>query len=310
MSPNQVPLVEKPAARRSGGRTEFLANGLWTSAVVVRNWLKRVGMLGPLEGVLARIGPRLLPPPTSPTTVTLPLGLAMKVPPASPSYRNFAAGVYERDVTALVLSLISGGMTFLDLGASIGYYTLLASRLTGPAGRVFAFEPDSEAYEYLEHNVQANRLENVVAVRKAVTNRSVTMSFTRPELERGFLINASTGVGTGVGTVDTVSLDDFFRALGWPRVDLIKLDIEGSESSALWGMAELLERNRGVRLIMELNADALTRAGSSVTELVTTLKKLAFSKAFLIERRREVAVEGLIRSTAAVHNLLLTPTAS
>ena len=68
--------------------------------------------------------------------------------------------------------------------------------------------------------------------------------------------------------------------------------------------------SQGNLIVMELNADALTRAGSSVTELVTTLKKLAFSKAFLIERRREVAVEGLIRSTAAVHNLLLTPTAS
>jgi len=265
------------------------------------NWLKRIGLLGHLDGVLARLGPRLLPPPIVATTVTLPLGLVMTVPPGSPSFRNFAAGVYERDVTALIVSLISAEMSFVDLGASIGYYTLLASRLTGPAGHVYAFEPDPEAYDYLERNVQANGVTNVVTANKAVAERTATMSFTRRELERGFLADTS----SGSATVEAVSLDDFFSNLGWPRVDVIKLDIEGAEARAFSGMSGILSRNSGIRIIMELNTEALGQAGSSLAELVATLRRLGFSKAHLIERRREVDLEGLLRGSAAVHNLLL-----
>jgi FkbM family methyltransferase len=230
--------------------------------------------------------------------------LVLTVPPGSPSFRNFAAGVYERDVTALIVSLISADMTFVDLGASIGYYTLLASRLTGPAGHVYAFEPDAEAYDYLERNVQDNGVVNVVAVNKAVADRTATMGFTRPELERGFLADTS----SGSGTVEAISLDDFFRNLGWPRVDLIKLDIEGAEARALSGMSGVLSRHSGARIIMELNTEALGQTGSSLAELVATLGRLGFSKAHLIERRREVDLAGLLRGSAAVHNLLLTRT--
>jgi hypothetical protein len=106
--------------------------------------------------------------------------------------------------------------------------------------------------------------------------------------------------------VEAISLDDFFGNLGWPRVDVIKLDIEGAEARALSGMSGILWRNSGVRIIMELNTEALDQSGSSLPDLVTTLRRLGFLKAFLIERRREVELESLLHGSAAVHNLLLT----
>src|SRR5712691_28963 len=121
------PVDETPSRRIAASRATRLANRVWSLTVEARNRLKRAGVLGPLDGLTTYLGPRLIPPPSVESEVSLQLGLELLVPPRSPSYRNFATGVYETDVTALLLRNLSHGMTVIDLGASIGYYSLLSS---------------------------------------------------------------------------------------------------------------------------------------------------------------------------------------
>jgi FkbM family methyltransferase len=192
-------------------------------------------------------------------------------------------------------------MTVVDLGASIGYYTLLASRLVGPSGHVYSFEPDPEANHYLRRNIKENRCENIVVVDKAAAELTQTVSFVRPELERGFV---SAGQ-KGSMTIEATTMDAFFGGLGWPDVHIVKMDIEGSEESALLGMGDLVRRNPTIQIIMELNQQAMRRAGRTWNQLMATLKDLGFSSGYVIELDRTMELEAFSGSRA-IHNLLLS----
>lgn len=289
------------SAQRAQSRFDSFANEIWRLAIRTRNGLKRARMLGPLDALSTYLGPRLLPPPKTDVQAELPLGLSLIVPPRYPSYRNFATGLYETDVTEQFLSLLSAGMTVVDVGANIGYYTLLASRLVGAEGRVYSFEPDPEAYTYLERNVSLNQCTNVAAVRKAAGNHVGSLGFIRPGPERGFVST----LGPQAISIDAVTLDAFFGGLAWPAVHLIKIDIEGSEEQALLGMQELVRRNPTIRIIIELNTDALARAGRTLEQLIATLGRLGFTNGYLIEQRRTLPLSSLLPGSRAVHNLLL-----
>ena len=81
-------------------------------------------------------------------------------------------GAYGKLETDLIKESVQQGDVVLDLGANIGYYTLIFARLVGPQGRVFAFEPDPENFRLLERNVKENHYTNVVAINKAVSNKT------------------------------------------------------------------------------------------------------------------------------------------
>jgi FkbM family methyltransferase len=187
-------------------------------------------------------------------------------------------GAYEPETTAWLRESLGPGMTFVDLGAHIGYYTLLAARAVGPSGRVFAFEPTRGTFEILRRNVELNGYGAVVTlVQHAVCERSgpVTM-----------FLDAATSVSAKMFQVDAtqpcesveaVSLDEYFAGFGWPSVHIVKLDIEGAERPAIDGMAELLRRNEKIRLIVELNRANLRGTATPLEELVDTLLKRGFS---------------------------------
>jgi hypothetical protein len=85
---------------------------------------------------------------------------------------NIGCGIapYEPETTAVFLSLITDGDVVVDLGAHVGYYTLLAARRVGPEGRVFAFEPNPDNFRLLVKNIESNLYSNVIPVQKAVSN--------------------------------------------------------------------------------------------------------------------------------------------
>ena len=86
----------------------------------------------------------------------------------------YATGIWEKDVTAYLMKLIEGGMVVIDIGANVGYYTLLAAEKVGGHGKVFAFEPEPSRYALLEKNVRINGLKNVILVQQAVSNKTGT----------------------------------------------------------------------------------------------------------------------------------------
>ena len=157
-------------------------------------------------------------------------------------------GLYEPGTVVLLKELLKEGMTFLDLGAYRGYYTVLASKLVGEKGRVFAFEPAPENFALLKANLQGRK--NVSLIQKAVSNKVRT----------GKLFLASFGSsahriydadeGKESVDVEVTSLDEFFKDKD-AKIDVIKMDIEGAEMSALEGMANIIKKNENLRLITE-----------------------------------------------------------
>lgn len=285
---------------------KVLANASWAAAVRARNAAKRLGLLGPLDGVLAFVGPRILRPPRVETEARLRLGLRMIVPPNFPSYRNFATGLYEPDLTEVILSRLRQGMSFVDIGANIGYYSLLSSRLVDTTGHVYAFEPDPTAYRYLVRNLTKNDCINVTARELAITETTGTARFTRNQLERGYVDGSPVESPASI-SVSTTSLDDYFAGSNWPRIDAIKLDVEGGERLAILGMRETVKRNPGAWLIMELNLGATMRSGADPNELLNLVRSLGFTAAYLVERKTAIDLRtGSFPRSHAIHNAMFT----
>jgi FkbM family methyltransferase len=184
-------------------------------------------------------------------------------------------------------------MTVVDLGAHIGYYSVLAAMEVGPSGHVYAFEPDPFTLPLLRRNVQACGYEGVVTVvPKAVSNTAgktelflgrgsgITSIYRARDSRRGPVV-----VERGTATVETISLNAYFAELGWPPVDLVKMDIEGAERVALEGMLELARRNPRLRLIVEFCPQHIKDAGATPEELFKSLRRVGFARIWVASDR-------------------------
>jgi FkbM family methyltransferase len=284
---------------------EMLYDGLWSLGVRARDVGKRLGVSGPIEPWLMYLAPLLIPPPALETEITLRTGETLWIPGNFPSQRNYSLGLYERDLCNLLPSLIQSGMSVLDVGANVGFYTVVMARLVGEHGKVFAFEPDNVAFSYLERNIAKNGCKNVIAVKLAVVDKPRTVSFVAESIERGFV--CSGGGSDDSSSIPAVSLDAYFESLGWPQIDFMKLDIEGGETDALAGMDELSRKNRNLRVVIEYNWRAIQRAGRTPDELSARLRSLGFTQGRMIERNLdEFAIDRSLPRTGAMYNLLLT----
>jgi len=144
-------------------------------------------------------------------------------------------GTYERPVQQLFRQRLHAGAIAFDIGANAGFFSLLASKLVGPTGHVYAFEPFPRNVYYLERHVRLNDLANVTVEARAITATSGEAQFQAgPHASMGTLSDG------GTLRVRTSSLDDLLADGRIPRPDFIKMDIEGAEGEALRGAATLL----------------------------------------------------------------------
>jgi FkbM family methyltransferase len=172
---------------------------------------------------------------------------------SSGGFPSRTLGHVEPEVQAALAELLEPGDVFYDVGANIGYFTLIGARLVGPAGRVVAVEPQPEALRRLHHNVALNRFANVTTIEAAVGDEEGSCSLVvSPEgiLEWAALESSPTQtlptIPVRVTTVDILRSD-------LPAPTLVKLDVEGAEDRALLGMHETLQRDRPV-VVCEVHA--------------------------------------------------------
>ena len=164
-------------------------------------------------------------------------------------------GHYEQEKQQLVRDLVKPGMKVLDIGANAGFYTLAFSRLVGPAGHVWAFEPFAENAANVLRHLALNEIRNVTLIQAAVADV--------PGLA-GFAIAASNSMGslaatTGQYAVPTIALDALVEEGVIPVPDIVKMDVEGAESRVLEGARRLL--NRGTtRFLIALHGAEQVRA--------------------------------------------------
>ena len=164
--------------------------------------------------------------------------------------------VYEPHVTAVFRRFIRPGMTVVDVGANVGYFSALASTLVGPEGRVIALEPNSENCRLILLTMLANQAENIeVLPISAAAERGWQYFSTHVGSNGGFIGSTRDDLLDGRGTVVAAfPLDDIIEG----PVHLMKLDVEGAEGLVLAGAHTLLDRYRPI-VISELSIEMLDR---------------------------------------------------
>jgi FkbM family methyltransferase len=182
-------------------------------------------------------------------------------------------GSWEPDLTGIFLRIVKPGDTVVDAGANVGYYTLIASRLVGDEGKVYAFEPEPESFALLQKNVRLNGLTNVVLEQKALSNRKgVIKLFIATRNKGDHRIYQPEGESRRSVDVEAVRLDEYFEGQG-RRIDVLKTDTQGADGLILEGMTGLLEgRTDGPAILMEFWPHALKTMGSDPGELLSMLQ--------------------------------------
>jgi FkbM family methyltransferase len=200
--------------------------------------------------------------------------------------------VYEPVGTSLFNREIHPGQTVLDLGANIGYYTLIAARRTSPKGKVYAFEPDPDNFSLLQKNVERNGYSNVVLVNQAVSDHTGRTRLYLNETNKGDHRIYNPGDGKKFADIQVAALDDFFKRLD-KKIHFIKMDVQGAEAAALAGMKSLVRANRRLKLFTEFEPGNLRGFGGDPRKYLQTLQKMGFK---LFEASEK---EGTIRPTSA-----------
>ena len=195
--------------------------------------------------------------------------------------RLVAAGTWEPGVAATFRRLLRPGMTVLDLGANIGFFTMLAARLVGPIGLVTAVEPNLGNVRLLEASRRANGFDHVTVVPCAVAARPGMLV-----LESAY----SNGITHPVGERDFAALTEAVLVPCVPveavlptgrRLDFIKIDIEGAEHVALAGCAEILRRDRPI-IVTEFSPGLLaSNSGVAAIDYLRLLQSLGYALAVI-----------------------------
>jgi FkbM family methyltransferase len=170
---------------------------------------------------------------------------------------------YEKWTSCIALGALREGDVAIDVGAHVGYFSVLFRLGVGPSGIVYAFEPLPETYRRLLRNVMVNRFVNLLPLPLAVTDRSGSAEFHISSQNEGASSLLGWESGTRSCTVQVVSLDDVFRNACPKRPRLLKLDAEGVELNILRGGSRFFETHAPDLIICEVNRGALMAAGAS-----------------------------------------------
>jgi FkbM family methyltransferase len=161
---------------------------------------------------------------------------------------------YEPELIYLEKLLTRGGV-FVDVGACFGVYTLAASSIVGPQGKVIAFEPAAEAFSALQRSIQLNHSNNITAFHIALADRDAILKlYHHPDTSRNSLGRRAQST-QDFEKVRTRTLDEVLHEMGLGHVDVIKIDVEGAEELVLRGARNLLTSSHPA-IIFEINRDA------------------------------------------------------
>ncbi len=195
----------------------------------------------------------------------LPWKLHLYVNMDHPGERLFVTRYHERHVLDWLIGSVQIGWNIFDIGAYIGYYTIILGRLSGPEGKVIAFEPIDFLKERILNSARVNRLSNITVETLAVGNKSGFVKFwvhEDPEGGYGTSSSAHRPIGSKSVKVRMTTIDEYVNKRKLDRLDLIKIDVEGGEVQVLEGAYESLKKFRPF-LILEFN-DEVSKKESEI----------------------------------------------
>ena len=200
-------------------------------------------------------------------------GLKFDSGDSNPAY---ASGGNELPVQEAIAASLGPGGVFFDIGANVGFFTVVAAHLVGPLGRVVAFEPVLTNVEHIRANVARNGMTQVTIVPKAVADRSGSATLLLAEYCGGAAlatVAAAPPDQIGEAVVPVVAVDDLVQGGALPPPDVVKIDVEGAELSVLQGMAETL-RTATPHVIFEIDdttAEGFAAKQSSCSSFLSAL---------------------------------------
>lgn len=204
------------------------------------------------------------------------LGNGMKIRVACNDYVGrmiLRDGFYEPETVSLIQRFLGPGKVFLDVGAHVGQYTLVASQRVGDDGQVHSFEPDPNTFRWLAGNVRRNYLQNVHLNQAALSDEPGTKHFyfaTPQDIGSNSLSRPSNDSGRSC-EVTCTTVDDYLAKKRVETVDVIKVDIEGAEYPMLKGAQRLLSRPDKPVIIAEFEEARQRAFGNSCAELAELL---------------------------------------
>jgi len=185
------------------------------------------------------------------------------------------------------LKNIKNGNVVVDLGANIGYYTLIFARLVGKEGKVFAFEPEPSNFNLLKKNLEINGYKNVVLVNKAVSNKTrKTRLYIHEESSSGHVI-FDTRMNRESIEIDSVRLDDYFDDYNG-KINFVKIDVEGAELGVIKGMSSILQKMDDIKIMTEFFPYALKKCGTEPEEYIRLLEEFDFKVNYLDKKQRKM----------------------
>lgn len=189
----------------------------------------------------------------------------------------YVFGVWEPSITVWMSQQLQPGDVMVDVGANIGYYSLLAAKLTGNEGKVIAFEPLPPIATMLRENARRNRLG--IDLREQVVSSTPGLKIIYEEIA-GNVGHSNTFGGENLasyGLVDAVRGDDAIADELWPRIRVVKIDVEGDELHVLYGMQRMLScLSSSSSVVVEVTPADLKSRGHSVADLMSFMRDLDF----------------------------------
>ena len=183
--------------------------------------------------------------------------------------------LYDRFEIECLKQIIKNGDIVVDLGANIGYYTLILAQLVGKSGHVYAFEPDPSNFEILSKNVRENKHDNVTLVQKAISDKNgkVKLYVSKRNLASHRIFDAEDKRKSI--EVDVTTLDEYFQK-SKKLVKFIKMDVEGAEGAAILGASKIIEDSKNLVIMMEYFPKWIKKFGDVPEEILKSLVEKKF----------------------------------
>ncbi len=196
--------------------------------------------------ILRTLANCVLPERRAPVTVLLGAARGITMSLYLRYEKYYWLGIYEYKIQKFLMEIIRPDSVFYDLGANIGFYSLLVAGIAGPSGRCFAFEPVASNVRRLEWNIKLNQMDQIHVIPMAVSNKVETAIFRLgANHSMGTLCdNEALQITKNCIAIPVTTIDHFVFSEGNPPPDIIKIDIEGGEGNAMTGMIEVLKRFR------------------------------------------------------------------
>jgi FkbM family methyltransferase len=234
----------------------------------------------------------------------LPNGLMMQVKPSEHIQQQlFWYGYYDKDAAITWEAFINSGAVVLDIGANIGYYSILA---VPKAGSVYSFEPSKASITAFEKNIELNKITNISIQPYALSDRAEASSLYLSSQENSGMtgLRKPHNFSGSTEQVKVITLDDWMTGKKLNAIDIIKIDVEGAEVNVLKGAVTVLRQYQPVIFIEVIN-ELLSRFEHTAAELFEFLYQFGYT-AFEITAPRQLKQ---LQQPGEAYNIVFLPKA-